>query len=335
MNTFRLQNFELVQAVTEVGKPAVLIVVDDFTGYTKCTSTLELPTVGSTAGTITEKAYQIATGALKAGVAVYFASDLVPAKGNAIRTVINCGEDLEITNTMLSNYEADGIFRIVVAETAPTMTNWSEADKSRWVHVDFTTLVSNLDTNSKAQLVGYIAGTICAGYYEDSALPFNNVAVTSIIDSDCVIYKTSTELNTLFHGNKVAFYNVNDVPCIFGIPTLASYNSGNALWFDLTVRQIADYIADSVFVDLRAKYPRSKRNQDTLTSIKATVLARLESASQRGIVEDVEKYDVVVISDPDDNYGIIITYTVDVVTPLYTVTVKQNITLGDNTPLVG
>ena len=332
MNTFRLQNFELVQAVNEVGKPAVLVLVSGQTGYTKCTSTLDIPS------TITGDPLNVATGALKAGVPVYFASDLVPAKGNAIRCVVNCtsGETaIEIDKATLNGYEADGIFRIVVGTTAPTTTGWTEAEKSRWITVDYTTLKTDTTTDVKNQLLGYIAGTICAGYYEDSALPFSNVTLTSIISEEDIVYKTSTELNTLFHANKVCFYNVNDVPCIFAIPTTANYVATGSLWFDLTVRQIADYIADSVFVDLRAKYPRSKRNQDTLTAIKATVLARLESAQSRAIIENVDKYDIVVMSDPDDYYGIIITYTVDVVTPLYTVTVKQNITLGDSTPIVG
>lgn len=335
MNVFRIQNNELVQAKLVEDIPATLVIVSGLTSVIRCTTTIEVDAVTIGTEPLTTAQKNVCYGVLKAGCVVYLAGTYQPSLGNAVRTMVVTGEATAPTFAQMDAMESDGIFRILVSNVAHTEQSVTptEAQKSRNVIVTADTIPSTvLD-----EMTGFVAGTICVEYKGDCALPMNNISVAKVIDADEITYKTTTELNALFHANKVAFYNVNGVPCIFATPTGATYGTTTpALWFDITARQTADYVAEQVMTRLRADYPRSKRDKETLTSIKGTTEAVLESLADRRIIDGRDSIDVQVTTDPTDVYGIKVAYVCDIITPLYTVTIVQSVTLGDtSTQLVG
>ena len=332
MNTYIVENYELVRSAKKSDIPAVIIISNGYSSISRCYNTLEVGALTLTTSGDAQAVMDVATGVFKAGASVIVAGGLAPSVANEARAVVQVSGDA-IDEDDLADLEKDGIFRIVVTDTTPTWgTNVTDKDKSRFALYDHTTLISSAQTHDD-ELMGFIAGQICKGYYEDSALPYNNIAVDNIIGADDIVYKTNTELNTLFHANKIAFYNVNGRPCLFGIPTLATYNL-TSLWFDLTVRQTTDFVADAIITTLKDKYPRTKRNQEVLTSIKASTISVLENLQNREIIENENTDDVVVMTDGTRD-GLIIAYTLDVVTPLYIVTIKQSVTLGDMNIITG
>lgn len=334
MNTFIIQNQELVQSALDTGAPAVLVIVTGVTTPVRCTNTLEVDAIQVGSTSLSAEAKSICYGALKAGAIVYVAGTYTPALGNKVRAMVSTTGATAPTWAQITAMESDGIFRMLVCEALPTEEGVTptDAQKSRIVIVTSDTVPST----ALNELKGFVAGKICLEYVLDASLPMNNISVEKVIDADEIVYKTQTELNTLFHASKVAFYNSNGVPCIFGVPTGVTYSSSTpALWFDVTARQTADYVAEQVVTRLRADYPRTKRNKETLTSIKGTCEAVLESLCDRGIIEDKENINVIVMTDATDPYGVIVSYVCDIVTPLYTITIKQSVTLGDTGTLIG
>lgn len=344
MNTYFVTNTEFKKSAKESAIPKVLVVNKTvYTGTPLTFSSIAALEANTTVSALSNFALikEAAKGAFAAGVAIVLAKDLAPELGNEVRAAISLATTHDISPTEVETLEADGIFRIGVDSLAPAGegTTYTDEDKCRFVEFD-TTVVSDYASadqpKARARIGGFIAAQINIGFYNDSALPYNNIPLPeSVTTVDKVSYQSQTSLLAKFYtNNKLCLYVVNGTPCIFAIPTGAT---AGTLWFDLTTRQIADYVANEVINMLREKYPRTKRNKEVLTSIKASMLGLLEGLEQRAIIENVADNDVdvhtqAVVGKLDE---LVIAYAIDVVTPLYTVRVNQSVTLGDNAVMVG
>ena len=78
---------------------------------------------------------------------------------------------------------------------------------------------------------------------------------------------------------------------------------------------------------LRANYKRTKNVTRILDAIKTDVKTVLETLEGLEIIENFDPATLTVVKDPRDTYGALVDYEFDVVTPLYTITIKQHLVL--------
>lgn len=155
----------------------------------------------------------------------------------------------------------------------------------------------------------------------DPALPINGVAIYGIGSVDRTILES--ERNMFAQNGVTAIYNDADV--VFH--RLVTSYTKDAIWQEGTTRFIADYVLENVETVLRANYKRTKNVDRILDAIKTTVKGQLENFEALEIIENFDASTLSVVKDPTDNYGAIVDYEFDVVTPLYTITIDQHMKL--------
>lgn len=155
----------------------------------------------------------------------------------------------------------------------------------------------------------------------DPALPMNGVTINGIGTVDRAVLES--ERNMLANNGVTAIFNDGD-PTIHRLVT--SYTK-DKIWQEGTTRFIADYVLENVENTLRSNYKRTKNVVRILDSIKTTVKGLLESYDALEIIENFDASTLTVVKDPTDNYGALVDYEFDVVTPLYTITINQHMKL--------
>lgn len=159
---------------------------------------------------------------------------------------------------------------------------------------------------------------------DDPALPLNGVEILGFGKVNRLILES--ERNALANAGVTAIYNnENGIPTIWRLVT--SDISTDKIWQEGTTRFIADYVLEKIETMLRMNYKRTKNLTRILEAIRGDVIVALEDCEALEIIENFDKSTVTVARDPQDIYGAIVDYEFDVVTPLYTITIKQHMKL--------
>jgi len=162
---------------------------------------------------------------------------------------------------------------------------------------------------------------------KDPALPMNNIKLIGFGGVDRTINKV--ERDTLVNAGITPIVMLDGKPTIYRLTTTCTTIDGtlSKAWLDATTRFIADNILESVINRLRANYPRTKNVVRVLNSIKTDIIDVLSSKQDFEIIKDFDKSMVSVKQDPNNIYGAIVEYTINVVTPLYVISIKQHVSI--------
>ena len=167
-------------------------------------------------------------------------------------------------------------------------------------------------------------GAVIMTETSDPALPLNGVQIKGF--GGVVRKMLDSEKNMLANNGVTPLYTEGSMPTIFRLVTT---NVSDKVWQEGTTRFIADHVLESVENTLRASYKRTKNVSRILgdTGIRGTVKSVLQTMNDLEIIENFDESTLTVIKDPNDMYGALVDYEIDVVTPLYTITISQHIKL--------
>lgn len=228
--------------------------------------------------------------------------------------------------THLAMAESEDMFRYSVVATDKDSRDEiieyakTKVDNSR-IFIPFPACTDSTGTRTNPVLVAAgMAGAIMSET-SDPALPMNGVTINGIGNVDRAVLES--ERNMLANNGVTAIYN-DGAPTIHRLVT--SYTT-DKIWQEGTTRFIADYVLENVENTLRLKYQRTKNVARILDSIKTTVKGLLENYIVLEIIENFDVSTLTVVKDPTDNYGVLVDYEFDVVTPLYTISINQHMKL--------
>lgn len=158
----------------------------------------------------------------------------------------------------------------------------------------------------------------------DPALPLDSVKIKGL--GGVCRRALDSEKKILADNGISPLYTDGSVPAIWRLVT--SYLD-DKVWQEGTTRFIADYVLETVENTLRANYKRTKNTTRILgdTGIRGTVKSILLRMEELEIIENFDETTLTVVKDPNDMYGALVDYEIDVVTPLYTITVTQHLKL--------
>lgn len=158
----------------------------------------------------------------------------------------------------------------------------------------------------------------------DPALPMDGVQIKGLGGVNRKML--DAEKQVLVNSGVTPLYTSGSLPTIFRLVTTCTTDK---VWQEGTTRFIADHVLETVENTLRAKYKRTKNVDRILgdTGIRGTVKSILQTMESLEIIENFDESTLTVIKDPQDMYGALVDYEIDVVTPLYTITVAQHIKL--------
>lgn len=162
---------------------------------------------------------------------------------------------------------------------------------------------------------------------DDPALPMNGVTIKGYHGVARV--SLASEKDALVVAGVVCLYDYNDKPAVWRLVTSKTMDgeTPDRIWQEGTTVFIADDVLDSVLSRIRLNYKRTKNVPRILDAIKTDVIDVLKIKNDLEIIHDFDKSTVTVIQDPDDLYGALVDYEFKVVTPLYTITVRQHMSL--------
>jgi hypothetical protein len=160
---------------------------------------------------------------------------------------------------------------------------------------------------------------------DDPALPMNGVTIAGFGGVSRVML--GAEMNALVNAGVTPIYPEGTNPAIYRLVTSAVKEDGTAdpVWQEGTTRFIADYVLESNSELLRANYKRTKNVARILDSIKGDLQINMEKMVAAEIIENWDASTLTVVKNPEDNYGALVDYEFDVVTPLYTITINQHL----------
>lgn len=158
----------------------------------------------------------------------------------------------------------------------------------------------------------------------DPALPMNGVKIKGLGGVSRKVL--DAEKKILADNGITTMYTDGSLPAIWRLVTSCV---DDKVWQEGTTRFIADYVLETVENTLRANYKRTKNTTRILgdTGIRGTVKSILMNMQDREIIENFDESTLTVIKDPEDMYGALVDYEIDVVTPLYTITITQHLKL--------
>ena len=132
------------------------------------------------------------------------------------------------------------------------------------------------------------------------------------------------EMNALANAGVTPIYMEGSTPAIF---RLVTSKIDDQVWQEGTVRFVADYVLESNETLLRANYKRTKNVTRVLNAIRDDIKINMEKMQGLEIIENWDEATLTVSKDPQDLYGALVDYEFDVVTPLYTITIRQHMKL--------
>lgn len=163
----------------------------------------------------------------------------------------------------------------------------------------------------------------------DPALPMNGVELMGFGGVDSVLL--TTEKDALVMAGVTPLYNSKDGnPTVYRLVTTYTKDLEGApdlTWQEGTTIFISDDVLESCVNTIRTKYKRTKGVTRILKAMRTDILITLQGKNDLEIIENFNANTVSVIKDPNDMYGALIDYEYDVVTPLYTVTIRQHMIL--------
>lgn len=185
------------------------------------------------------------------------------------------------------------------------------------------------DTDQSPEINASALAALIMTETDDPALPMNSVSVVGFNGVKRPMLES--EMNILVTKGVTPFYLDGTSPCVWRLVTAAvtvaqggagSNNTG--IWTEGTTRFIADYVLENNEAMLRVKYKRTKNIPRVLKAIRDDLKINMEKFEGLEIIENWDESTLTVIKDPNDNFGALVDYEFDVVTPLYTITITQH-----------
>lgn len=155
---------------------------------------------------------------------------------------------------------------------------------------------------------------------DDPALPLNYIPILGCSGTSRVMLRT--DRNNLANAGVVALYPEDGQAIVWRLVT--TYTNEDKAWAEGSTIFIADDVLDSVMTKLKENYKRTKNVQRVLDSIRTDVIGVLEDKQGMEIIKDFDSNTVSVVIDPEDKFGALVDYEFQVVTPLYTITIRQH-----------
>jgi phage tail sheath gpL-like len=155
----------------------------------------------------------------------------------------------------------------------------------------------------------------------DPALPINSVRIRGFggVSTDLL----SADKDTLItKGIAPVFVEVDGSIQLYQLPTTAF---DSETWKDATTLFIADQVLQSVILRIKNNFQRTKNIPRVLDSIRSECIFILDTFQSFEIIENFDPELVTCVRDPEDNFGALLDYTIDVVTPLYTIKITQHL----------
>lgn len=158
----------------------------------------------------------------------------------------------------------------------------------------------------------------------DPALPFDGVQIKGFYGVSRRVMKAEKDI--LGNNGITPLYTDSSSPTIH---RLVTSSVSDKVYQEGTVRFIADYVLETIEDTLRQNYKRTKNVERILgdTGIRGTVKTILNNMQELEIIENFDESTLTVVKDPMDMYGALVDYEIDVVTPLYTITITQHLKL--------
>lgn len=161
---------------------------------------------------------------------------------------------------------------------------------------------------------------------DDPALPMNSVSMAGYSGLSRTMLET--EMKILANNGITPLYLEGTAPTVYRLVTsCVTDESKHAVWQEGTTRFIADYVLETNENMLRANYKRTKNVARILNAIKGDIKINMEKFEAAEIIENWDESTLTVVKDPSDQYGVLVDYEFDVVTPLYTITITQHMKL--------
>lgn len=161
---------------------------------------------------------------------------------------------------------------------------------------------------------------------DDPALPMNGVSMAGYSGLARTILES--EMKILANNGITPLYLEGTAPTVYRLVTsCVTDESNHTIWQEGTTRFIADYVLENNENMLRANYKRTKNVARILKAIRGDIKINMEKFEAAEIIENWDESTLTVVKDPKDQYGALVDYEFDVVTPLYTITIKQHMKL--------
>lgn len=234
--------------------------------------------------------------------------------------------DVSAVTAHLTTAESYDLFRMFVTAGGNAQSLSDAQTAAKAIDNDRTFYVYPNMVNADGTAVGGVvtaAGVAAVIMTEtkDPALPLNGVTIAGFSGVEKVLAPTDKEN---CHKNCITgLYPANGTAAIYRLVT----TSTGQVFKEGTTRMIADTVLETVENRIRGAYKRTKNVARVLDSIKSDVITILQDFEGREIIENFDKSLVSCVKDPTDVYGALVDYTIDVVTPLYTVTITQHLVL--------
>ena len=175
------------------------------------------------------------------------------------------------------------------------------------------------DINADPQVTASGLASAIMAETDDPALPLNGVELKGFDGMSRVMLEA--EMKVLAESGITPVYLEGTSPAIY---RLVTSKLDDKVWQEGTVRFVADYVLESNENLLRANYKRTKNVARILDSIKGDTDINMQNIERLEIIENWDSSTLTVTKDPKDNFGALVDYEFDVVTPLYTITITQH-----------
>ena len=262
--------------------------------------------------------------ALEASMADKSIKVIIP-EGNDTKTIAALKDHLALC-------EKNDMFRYgVIApteEASATQTTLIAYGKT--VDSDRIFIPSTLPTLNGAVVDPQVAaaglGALIMTETDDPALPMNGVSMAGYSGLSRTMLET--EMKILANNGITPLYLEGTAPTVYRLVTsCVTDESDHKVWQEGTTRFIADYVLENNENMLRANYKRTKNVTRILKAIRGDVKINMEKFEAAEIIENWDESTLTVVKDPGDQYGALVDYEFDVVTPLYTITIRQHMKL--------
>lgn len=262
--------------------------------------------------------------ALEASMADKSIKVIIP-EGNDTKTIAALKDHLALC-------EKNDMFRYgVIApteEASATQTTLIAYGKT--VDSDRIFIPSTLPTLNGAVVDPQVAaaglGALIMTETDDPALPMNGVSMAGYSGLSRTMLET--EMKILANNGITPLYLEGTAPTVYRLVTsCVTDESDHKIWQEGTTRFIADYVLENNENMLRANYKRTKNVTRILKAIRGDVKINMEKFEAAEIIENWDESTLTVVKDPSDQHGALVDYEFDVVTPLYTITIRQHMKL--------
>lgn len=253
----------------------------------------------------------------------------------SIKVIITEGNDTTTIAALkdhLALCEKNDMFRYgVIAPTEEaSATQTALVAFAKTVDSDRIFIPSTLPTLNGAVVDPQVAaaglGALIMTETDDPALPMNGVSMAGY--SGLARTMLESEMKILANNGITPLYLEGTAPTVYRLVTsCVTDESNHTIWQEGTTRFIADYVLENNENMLRANYKRTKNVARILKAIRGDIKINMEKFEAAEIIENWDESTLTVVKDPKDQYGALVDYEFDVVTPLYTITIKQHMKL--------